>query len=92
MLNIQNQTLSATRSTYGEAGGEPLEQIILENAAIRVELINLGATITAIYAPDRDGLRKNIVAGFSHPDAYWQNLAYFGATVGRYANRIAVEN
>lgn len=89
MLNIQHQTLSATRVTYGEAGGEPLEQITLENAAVRVELINLGATITAIYAPDKAGVRKNIVAGFNDLQAYWENPAYFGSTVGRYANRIA---
>jgi len=38
--------------------------------------------------PDRVGRVKNIVAGFRHPDQYWQNEYYFGCIVGRYANRI----
>lgn len=89
MLNINSRALSATRTQYGELRGAPLHMITLENAAITVQLINLGATITAIYAPDRNGLQKNIVAGFKDLEDYRHNPAYFGSTVGRYANRIA---
>jgi aldose 1-epimerase len=89
MLNINSRALSATRQQYGELRGAPLYLITLENAAVKVELINLGATITAIYAPDKAGVQKNIVAGFEHPEDYLHNPAYFGSTVGRYANRIA---
>jgi len=89
MLNVNSRALSATRTQYGELRGAPLYMITLENAAVTVQLINLGATITAIYAPDRTGVQKNIVAGFSDPLDYLHNPAYFGCTVGRYANRIA---
>lgn len=89
MLNIKNSTLSATLSTYAESGGEPLQQITLDNGTMTVQLINLGATITSIHTPDKTGSNKNIVAGFAHPEDYQENPAYFGTTVGRYANRIA---
>jgi aldose 1-epimerase len=89
MLNINSRALSATRTQYGELRGAPLYLITLENAAVKVQLINLGATITAIYAPDKAGIQKNIVAGFAQPEDYLHNPAYFGSTVGRYANRIA---
>lgn len=89
MLNINSRALSATRTKYGELRGAPLYLITLENAAVKVELINLGATITAIYTPDKTGIQRNIVAGFAQPEDYLHNPAYFGSTVGRYANRIA---
>ncbi|MCF6407460.1 galactose mutarotase [Chitinophaga filiformis] len=89
MLNVNSRALSATRIQYGELRGAPLYMITLENAAVTVQLINLGATITALYAPDKAGIQKNVVAGFSNPLDYLHNPAYFGCTVGRYANRIA---
>ena len=89
MLNVNTRALSATSTQYGELRGAPLYLITLENATVTVELINLGATITAIYTPDKTGAQKNIVAGFSNPMDYLHNPAYFGSTVGRYANRIA---
>lgn len=89
MLNPNNRALSATYTCYGELRGAPLYMITLQSATIRVELINLGATITAIYVPDKTGVPGNVVSGFSDPVNYLHNPAYFGATVGRYANRIA---
>ncbi|SHN25676.1 aldose epimerase family protein [Chitinophaga sp. CF418] len=89
MLNVNSRALSATRTQYGELRGAPLYMITLESATVVVQLINFGATITAIYAPDKTGLQKNVVAGFLNPIDYLHNPAYFGCTVGRYANRIA---
>ncbi|HLZ88343.1 MAG TPA: aldose epimerase family protein [Puia sp.] len=65
-----------------------LSQFMLCKGSIRVGIINLGAAITLLEAPDRSGRVKNIVAGFSTPDEYWNNDHYFGCLVGRYANRI----
>jgi len=89
MLNINSSTLSATSHEYGQWRGASLQYITLENASVTVALINLGATITAIYVPGRDGIKKNIVAGFEDLNDYKENPAYFGCIVGRYANRIA---
>jgi aldose 1-epimerase len=49
-----------------------------------------GAAIQQLWAADREGRRANVVLGFATVDAYRRsNGHYFGATIGRYANRIA---
>ncbi len=48
-----------------------------------------GATLVSLKTPDRAGHFKNIVLGFDSLDSYLAGVPYFGATVGRYANRIA---
>lgn len=58
-----------------------------------IKITNIGATITSISTPDKDGKIGEIVLGFDDPTKYLdpQYLAdsfFFGATVGRYANRI----
>ena len=64
-------------------------QYVLSNGKVRVGILNLGATITAIETPDRSGRVKNIVAGFADQELYWQNEYYLGCVVGRCANRIS---
>jgi aldose 1-epimerase len=64
-------------------------QYVLSNGKVRVGILNLGATITAIETPDRSGRMKNIVAGFADQEQYWQNEYYLGCVVGRCANRIS---
>ena len=48
-----------------------------------------GAAIVSLRTPDREGHLGNIVLGFDSPAPYLAGVPYFGATVGRYANRIA---
>lgn len=54
------------------------------------KLINYGGTITSIQVPDKNGKVEDIVTGFDNIEGYLgtQNR-FFGATVGRNANRIA---
>jgi len=54
-----------------------------------LHLLTLGATIHRLEVTGGDGQRRNVVLG--HPDVatYLASPAYLGATVGRYANRIA---
>jgi aldose 1-epimerase len=49
----------------------------------------LGATLQSLQAPDRDGNADDIVLGYDDAATYLDNPQYFGATIGRYANRIA---
>ena len=42
-----------------------------------------------MHVPDCNGIKKNIVAGFSEPERYFGNHPYFGSSIGRFANRIA---
>lgn len=56
---------------------------------VSVQLINYGGYITSIKVPDRQGNIEDVVVGFNNLEGYLgpQNR-FFGATVGRVANRI----
>ena len=54
-----------------------------------VAVMELGATIVRVEVPDRSGDIADVVLGFDSPDEYGRDRNYFGAVVGRYANRIA---
>lgn len=54
-----------------------------------VELIDYGAIVVSINVPDKSGKKTNVTAGFASLDGYLQRHPYFGATVGRFCNRIA---
>ena len=56
---------------------------------VEVAITNYGGTITSIKAPDRHGVFDDVVLGYETLDEYVQNPRYFGALIGRYANRIA---
>jgi len=65
-------------------------QFTLTNAhGIEVQVITYGGIITSIRTPDRFGHLDDIVLGFDSPAGYLKDSPYFGAIVGRYANRIA---
>jgi aldose 1-epimerase len=70
--------------------GTTIEQFILANSnGIEIRAISYGGIITSITTPDRSGASADIVLGFSSIDGYLADHPYFGAIVGRYANRIA---
>jgi len=80
----------ARREPYGVmADGTPVEAAVLTNRqGIKARIIGYGATVESIETPDRNGKVANVVA--SRPDlaGYVNGGGLFGATVGRYANRI----
>jgi aldose 1-epimerase len=61
----------------------------LENGPLTVKVMTYGAIITEIDTPDRNGKLGDIVLGFDSLEGYLGTHPYFGATVGRVANRIA---
>jgi aldose 1-epimerase len=71
------------------ADGTPVELYVLTNGQITVKVMTYGAIITEIDTPDRNGRVGDIVLGFDSLDGYFGSHPYFGATVGRVANRIA---
>ena len=62
---------------------------IRDGEGLAVQAITYGAIITAILAPDRHGTVADVVLGFDDLAGYLPRHPYFGALVGRYANRIA---
>ena len=61
----------------------------LQNNSVEIKITNFGCIILSIRTPDKNGIIKNIVAGFNTIEEYKYNPDYFGCVVGRYANRIA---
>lgn len=64
-------------------------RIITHPSGISATVSALGATLRTLSVPDRRGKMQNILVGFESPEQWLANKPLFGATVGRYANRIA---
>lgn len=84
----------ADQLTHGEYGtlpnGGTVDEFTMTNVhGITVKFLSLGGCITEIDVPDRNGKPGNIVLGHANLAGYDSNKGYFGAIVGRYANRIA---
>jgi aldose 1-epimerase len=62
---------------------------ITNPSGTEVKLTDYGAHIVAVDVPDRDGKIANVTLGFDNVNAYVKHTAHFGATIGRYGNRIA---
>ena len=74
-----------------EYEGKPTALYTLKNAnGMEVCVTNFGGRIVSIMVPDRNGDFKDVVLGFDSVQAYFpqNNLSDFGASIGRYANRI----
>jgi aldose 1-epimerase len=70
--------------------GQLVESFTLTNASgMEVCFISLGGIITSIKVPDRDGKLADVTLGYDELCPYLENPHYFGALIGRYANRIA---
>jgi aldose 1-epimerase len=80
---------------YGTAAKETSEIFILKNnQGAEVRIANYGAIIMSLKMPDKHGIFDDIVLGFDSIDEYQSEVylklnPYFGAIIGRYANRIA---
>jgi Galactose mutarotase and related enzymes len=79
------------KSSFGKlSDGTEIEQYTLGNAKGAVaKVITYGATLTELWIPDKSGKNADVVLGFDKIDGYAGDQPYFGAIVGRYANRIA---
>ena len=59
------------------------------NGGSVMKMIDYGAIMVSLEVPDKDGKLANVTLGFDSVDGYVERHPYFGATVGRYCNRIA---
>ena len=70
--------------------GTPFHRWTLERAGTRLRLLTYGGVLQSVEVPDRNGNVADVVLGFPDAASYPESRgSYFGALVGRYANRIA---
>ncbi len=78
------------QADWGESDGKKVYLYTLtNNKGAQVKISNYGGTITSWVTPDSKGNKSSIVLGFNELKGYLAHPPYFGATVGRYGNRIA---
>jgi aldose 1-epimerase len=79
------------KKSFGKTeDGQPVDLYILTNKnGMESAITNYGGTVVSLIVPDRNGKREDVVLGYDDLAGYATGKAYIGATVGRYANRIA---
>lgn len=82
--------MSVSITEFGKMpDGRTINLYTIENGGIKASVTNIGAILVSLCLPDKKGGYDDIVLGFDNGEAYFDNGSFFGATVGRSANRIA---
>lgn len=83
--------MSITKSEFGidKEGNEVTKYTLKNKNGMEVSFIDLGAVITNIIVPGRDGVFEDIALGYDETAPYEVNKPSFGAPIGRYANRVS---
>lgn len=87
----EEQTLSGlwTSNFQAEKDGKKTDLFVLKNAnGMEVCITNFGGRIVSVMVPDKEGAMRDVVHGFDSVQDYMKHPTDFGATIGRYANRI----
>ncbi|TCU55956.1 aldose 1-epimerase [Novosphingobium sp. PhB57] len=72
------------------ADGTQVSAVTLKAAnGVSATILTYGATLWKMMAPDRDGKLADILLGYDDVASYEKRPNYWGATIGRYGNRIA---
>jgi aldose 1-epimerase len=82
---------SVTAKPFGKTpDGKNVQLYTLANSSgMQVSLATYGGTVVQLLAPDRSGHMADVALGFGAIQPYFTSTTYFGALIGRYANRIA---
>jgi len=81
--------MNITKTIFGKIGDQPVQSFQLDNGVgMKVEILEFGAIVKSIITPDKDGNIDDITLGWDSLADYINDKTYFGATVGRVANRI----
>ncbi|KXT08322.1 hypothetical protein AC579_930 [Pseudocercospora musae] len=100
VLLLAASTAASAQGSYGGSSsapfppfsGDPFQKYQLSAKGINASFIPYGATLTNLYVNDKNGHMQDVVVGYDEGSRYLQdsktNHTFFGAVVGRYANRI----
>ncbi|MFD8816158.1 aldose epimerase family protein [Streptomyces sp. NPDC059627] len=99
---IAASTLGAGTAQAASGGRKPVKELFgtladgtkvhrwsLENGGTRLKVLSYGGIIQSLEIPDRHGKYANVSLGYDNLAAYVAGTTFFGATIGRYGNRIA---
>lgn len=91
LLKDNAKKMSVEKTQFGTLpDGRQVELYTCTNAnGLTLKMMTYGAIVVAVETPDREGELENITLGFDSLEPYLERHPYFGATVGRYCNRIA---
>ncbi|WP_062228629.1 aldose epimerase family protein [Aureimonas frigidaquae] len=82
--------MSASTAPFGRMpDGRPVDCVTLCAHGLEARIITLGAALQALHVPDRNGQMEDVVLGGDDVEAYLDARRFFGAVIGRFANRIA---
>jgi aldose 1-epimerase len=84
-----NKTVDVSRFGVLPDGRAVQATTMRNNTGMMVEILDYGAIVRVIEVPDRHGSSSNVVLGFDDLETYLEKSPYFGAIIGRFANRIA---
>jgi aldose 1-epimerase len=89
-VNLEAKT-QVRKEPFGKTtNGTPVEIYTLKDAAVEARIMTYGGIVQSLKIPDRKGKVEDVVLGFDSVNGYEKNPGpYFGALIGRYANRIA---
>lgn len=90
-LASQAEAATANRGSFGTMpDGRAVASVTLSNGhGISANIIAYGASLQALVMPDRAGRKGDVILGYGTIGEYLAKPQYFGATVGRFANRLA---
>jgi aldose 1-epimerase len=79
-----------TKASFGKmTDGTPVDIYTLQDGTVEARIMTYGGILVSLKVPDRNGKKDDVILGYGSLDKYVANSPYFGAIVGRYANRIA---
>jgi len=93
-LTVEAKT-KVTSQPFGKLpDGTPVELFMLTDGTYEARITTYGGIVVSLKTPDRQGKSADVVLGFDNVGGYVANFngpsdAFFGAIIGRYANRIA---
>ncbi len=79
------------KAPFGKtADGQAVDIYTLTNKnSLEAKIMTYGGTVVSLKTPDKDGKLQDIILGFDTLEPYLAGVPYFGATIGRFGNRIA---
>jgi len=77
-----------SEKTFGFIDGKEVKAYTIKSNVMSAEILSYGAIVRSIIVSDKNSTKKDVVLGYDDIDSYKNATCYFGAIIGRYANRI----